>query len=126
MDDVDRRFRHLRYCDRAMHAFGFSERRSRQSVILRRRSSRGECTFDYLVDDDSVLGMHANQTASRTGRTHRSENRSVICKKDSGICHEELETRHTLIHHAIHFFLVTVLELGGDQMESVIDRTLAC
>ena len=53
--------------DRAMDSFGFSDGRARQCVILRSGMAFFESALDDLVDDDSVFGVHADETATLTG-----------------------------------------------------------
>ncbi len=76
VNDIDGRFGHLGNRDRAMYAFGFGDRRARQRVIFRRGSPLRERAFDYFVDDDAVLGVHANQPAALARRATSREKSS--------------------------------------------------
>ena len=64
VNDVNRRLGHLGDRDRAMNAFGLGDRRTSQCVIFRSGAAVGKKAFDDLVDDDAVLGVHADQTAA--------------------------------------------------------------
>ena len=125
MHDVHGRLRHLRNRNRAMHAFGFGNRRARQRVILRRGASVRQSALDNLVDDDAVLRVHTNQTAALTGGRHRAIDRRIVNEKDAWIRHEQLETRHALIHHAPHLRQSFIFEISRDEMKTVINRRLA-
>ena len=122
MDDVDRRAGHLCDGDRAMHALGFRERRPRQRVILRRRLPLGQRMFDDLVDDDAVLGVHADQTARVAGDAHGVVDRAVVDEEHARIGHEQFEAAHALIDHRLQLGQPFVGQIGANQMESVIDR----
>ena len=67
MHDVNRRARHLRHGDGAMHGFGFGQRRARERVIDRRGLAFGQRLLHDHVDHAAVLGVHADQRAVLRG-----------------------------------------------------------
>ena len=81
-----------------------------------------ESALDDLVDDDSVFGVHADQTATLTGGRHRAKDRGIVNQKHARIRHEHLEARHAFVHGGVEFFDLFVFELGSDQVKAVIDR----
>ena len=75
----------------AMDAFCLGYGRPGQRMILRCSAAVFECSFDDLVDDDAVLGVHADQSAARARRRHCPKDRRVIRQKHAGICHKKFE-----------------------------------
>ncbi len=57
--------------------------------------------LDDLVDDDAVLGVHADETAAAPGGRHRAEDGRVVGEEDAGVGHEQLEARHALVHRLV-------------------------
>ena len=67
--------------------------------------------------------MHADEPAVLAGAAKRPENRLVVDHEHAGIGHEQFETGDALVaHHAIHLAQSSVLELGHDHVEAVIDH----
>src|SRR6185369_8682387 len=64
MDDVNGRFGHLGDCDSAMNAFCFGDSGACERVILRCGATFFQRALDDLVDDDSVFGVHADQSTA--------------------------------------------------------------
>ena len=94
--------RHFGQRDLAIYALRFRFGRTRERVILRRSFSFCDRAFDDCIDDDAVLGVHADQAAGVACHAHRFVNRRVVDEKDSRVGHEELETRHALPDQVLH------------------------
>src|SRR5688500_18430617 len=104
-----------------MHSLGFGDRWTGQGMIFGSRTSIGKKAFDDLVDNNTVLGMHADQPAALACSRHRPKDRRVIREEHSGVSHKELKARYALIHEFVHLFLVAVFELGRDEVKAIVD-----
>ena len=82
-------------------------------------------SFNNLVDDNPILGMHADKAAPLTGGRHRTENRSVINQEDPGVSHKEFKAGNPLIHGSVQLLDLTVFQFGCDEMKAVVDRSFA-
>ena len=125
MNDVNRSLGHFGDSNRSMNAFGFGNRGPCQCMILWRGVPLFKRTFDDLINDNPILGVHANQTATRPGRGHRPKDRRIIDQKDARISHEHFEAGDAFVHHRIHLFDLSIFQLSRDQMKAIIDRALA-
>ena len=67
MNDVDRRTRHFRQGDGAMHGFGLGDGGPRERVIDGRGPAFGQRPLHDDVDHAAVLGVHADQRAVLRG-----------------------------------------------------------
>src|SRR5947209_2880678 len=124
VDDIDGRLGHLRNRDGAVDALGLGDCGPRQRVILRRGAALRERALDGLVDDDAVLGVHADEAAALARPRHRAEDGRVVNEEDAGVGHEHLEARHALVHDRVQFFDAIVFKLGRDEVEAVVNRAL--
>ena len=73
MHDVDRRPRDLGDRQRPMRTLRLDPGRPGQRVLLGLDMTFGKRDLDQLVDDDAVLGMHADQRAVLAGLAHGPE-----------------------------------------------------
>ena len=94
-------------------------------VILRRGVTFRERMFDDFIDDDAVLGMHADQTAAFACCRHAAKDRRIVNQKNAGVGHEHFEARHAFVHRCVQLFDLIVFELGRDQVKPIVDRRLA-
>jgi hypothetical protein len=78
MHDIDRRPRHLGDRQRAVHAFRLQPRRPRQRVIFGFDMALRERDLHQFVDDDAVLGVHADKRAILAGLAHGAKDGAVI------------------------------------------------
>ena len=125
VDDVDRHARHLGDRDRAMHSLRLHAGGTGQGVVLRRRLALGHCQLDDLVDDDPVLGVHADQGAVLAGLAHGAEQRAVVDVEQARVGHEHLVGGHALVGQPPHLPQPVVLHVGDDHVEAVVDARLA-
>ena len=115
---------YLRQRNGPMHALGLGLGRTSERVILRRRLAIRQCLLDDGIDDDAILGMHADQPTVLARHAHRFEDGGVIDQKHSRIGHEQFEARNSLIDHRPHLRQPLVRQIGADEMEPIVDRRL--
>src|SRR5262245_59982999 len=108
-----------------MNALGLGTSRASESMVLRPSLPLSERALDENIDDDSVLGVHADQAALFSGRRHGLENCSVVDQKNARIGYEQLESRYTLIDEVTEFGDSLIRKIRDDHVKAVVDRRLA-
>src|SRR5262249_50788277 len=123
--DVYRRVRHLRDRNGSMNTFCLSSSWPGQCVVFGRGLSFGERALDEDVDNNTVLGVHTDETAGFTGCSHRFEDSAVVDEKYSRVGHEEFETRNALVDQRLELRQPLVRKVRHDHVEPIIDTRLS-
>ena len=80
-----------------------------------------ESDAHQLVDDDSVLGVHAHQGAVLARLAQRPEDGRVVGQHHPRIGHEHLVARHPFVREPAHLLDPGCGEVGDDHVEGVVD-----
>ncbi|MNS61084.1 hypothetical protein D3C72_941010 [compost metagenome] len=111
--------------DRPVAALGLHAGGAGVGVPARRGLALFQGALDDLVDDDAVLGMHADHGAVLAGFAHGAVDRRVIRVEHAGVGHEELVAGDALVGEAAHLVEALVGHVGDDHVEGVVDGGLA-
>ena len=123
--DVDGRARHLGDGQRAVRALRLQPRRAGQRVVFRLDVPGCQRGLYQFVDDDAVLGVHADERAVLARLAHGPKDGGVVREQHAGVGHEQLVAGHPLVREPAHLRDPAVGQVRDDHVERVVDGRLA-